>query len=131
MRGCKEKMMKRASVQCWSMVVKKKQGKNESKVRIRKRKKEAEIVCDEEGTSLREAEEKWKKALDEWEKYKQKKKNERDNKMLELHDVELPEETEKEKTKKSKVLKNIKKTLNRNGDFRCITNNVGKGKRGV
>ena len=50
--------------------------------------------------------------------------------MLELHDAELPEEIEKEKTKKSKVLKNIKKTLNRNGDFRYITNNVGKGKKG-
>ena len=74
-------------------------------MRIRKRKKEADIVCDEDGTSLREAEEKWEKALDEWEKCKQKKKKERDNAMLELHDVELLEETEKEKTKKSKVLK--------------------------
>ena len=74
MRGCKEKMKKRAAVQYWSMVVKKKQGKNVSQVRIRKRKKEADIACDEDGTSLREAEEKWEKALDEWEKYKQKRK---------------------------------------------------------
>ena len=49
--------------------------------------------------------------------------------MLELQEVELPVDVEKEKTKKSKVLKNIKKTLNRNRDFRCIDNDVGKGKR--
>ena len=49
--------------------------------------------------------------------------------MLESHEVELPGDTDKEKTKKSKVLKNTKKTLNWNRDFRCITNNLGKGKR--
>ena len=47
--------------------------------------------------------------------------------MLELHDVELPKETEKENKKKSKVC--IKKSLNRNRDFRHVTNNVVKGKR--
>ena len=37
-RGCEEKTMKCGAVMCWNMVVKKKQGKNESNARIRKRK---------------------------------------------------------------------------------------------
>ena len=48
--------------------------------------------------------------------------------MLELHEAELTEEIERENTKKSKVLKNIKKNLNRKGDFRHMTNNAEKGK---
>ena len=44
-----------------------------------------------------------------------------------MHDVELPEGTEEEKAKKSKVLNNMKKTLNRNRDFKCTTQNFGKG----
>ena len=43
-RGCKEKMKKHYALQCWNVVVKKKQGKNESNVRIKRRKKEAEIA---------------------------------------------------------------------------------------
>ena len=56
-RGCKEKIIKLAAVQHWNLVVKKKQGKNKSNVRIRRRKKEAEIVGNEEVTSAGEAEE--------------------------------------------------------------------------
>ena len=37
--------------------------------------------------------------------------------------------TQKKKGQKSKALKNMKKTLNRNRDFRCVNNDVGKKKR--
>ena len=60
--------------------------------------------------------------------WKYNKKKENFNKILELHDVELTEEKEKEKAKKSKVLENTKKTLNINWDFRSVTSSVGKGK---
>ena len=46
-----------------------------------------------------------------------------------MHDVELSKGIEAETLKKSIVLKNTKKTLNRNRDFKCITPNFGKGKR--
>ena len=69
------------------------------------------------------------KALDEWGKHKQNRKEEKDNELLEFHEVDIPVDTEKEKTKKRKVLKSIKKTLNRKRDFRCMTNNVEKGKK--
>ena len=59
-------MMKRADVQCWDMVVKKKQGKNESNVRIKRRKKEAEIAGSENCMSTEGAEEEWQKVVDEW-----------------------------------------------------------------
>ena len=95
MRGCEEKMKKRTAVQHWNMVVKKKQGKNESNVRIKRRKKEAKIAGKEDRISTEEAEEEWQNAVDDWGKYKQNKKEERDKKMLELHEVELPLDTEK------------------------------------
>ena len=46
-------------------------------------------------------------------------KKERDNRILELRDVGLPDEIDKENTKKGKVLKDMKKTLNRNGVQAC------------
>ena len=61
--------------------------KNESNARMRKRKKESEIVGDEEGISLGESQEEWKRELDEWEKHKHNRKKERDNMLLEMHDV--------------------------------------------
>ena len=68
-------------------------------MRIKRRKKEAEIAGNEGCMGIGESEEEWEKDLDELEKYKQNKKEERDNKMLELHEVELPEDAEKERTK--------------------------------
>ena len=44
---------------------KKIQRKSASKVKLNKRKKEAEIAGNKEGGSLREVEEEWQKALDE------------------------------------------------------------------
>ena len=87
------------------------------------------IVGNEEDMSLGEAEDEWQKEFDEGENYKINNKKERDNSILDFHDAELTEEKEKEKTNKSKVLKNAKKYLNRNRDFRCINNNAGKRKR--
>ena len=64
-RECKEKTKKRDALQCWNMVIKKKQGKNESNVRVKRRKKEAEITGNEDSKSIEEAVEEWQKALDE------------------------------------------------------------------
>ena len=69
--------MKHGSVMCWNLVVKKKQGTNVSKVRLNKRKKEAEIAGNEEDGSLRAVEEKWQKVLDEWENHKHNNKKKR------------------------------------------------------
>ena len=55
--------------------------------------------------SIGEAEEKWQKALDELKNCMQNKKKEMDDRMLEIHEVELLEETEKEKTKSAKCSK--------------------------
>ena len=49
--------------------------------------------------------------------------------MLELLDVELPQETEKEKAKEKWSVEKHKETLNIYGYFRHITNNAWKGKR--
>ena len=49
--------------------------------------------------------------------------------MLDLYEVELNEETEKEKEKKFKIIRNIKRTLGKNRDFCHTTNNVKKGKK--
>ena len=45
--------------------------------------------------SIEEAEEEWQNAVDEWKKHKQNEKKERDDGMLEFHEVEFPEDTEK------------------------------------
>ena len=42
-------------MQHWNMVIKKKKGKNESNVRIKRRKKEAEIAGNEDSNSIEEA----------------------------------------------------------------------------
>ena len=55
--------------------------------------------------SLGKAEDEWKKALDEWENCKNNNKKERDNSMLELNNVELPEEKNREIQRKFKFLK--------------------------
>ena len=87
----------------WNLVIKKKKGKNVSAVKLNEG-EEAIIVGNEEDGSLREVEEEQQKALDEQENYKHNKKR-KYNTILDLHNVESPEETEKEKTNKSKVLK--------------------------
>ena len=97
--------MKHDTVMCWNLVVKKKQGTNVSKVRLNEGKKEAEIAGNEEDGSLGAAEEKWQKALNEWDNYKRNNKKEKGHTLLDLHSVELPGETEKENTQKRKVLK--------------------------
>ena len=52
---------------------------------------------------------------------------ERDNMLLHLHEVELNEETEKDKEKRRKLIRNVQRALGRNRDFQCITNGVVKG----
>ena len=54
---CKEKKMKRSASECLTLVVKKKEGKNVSNLKTRKRKKEAKISGDLEHKSLRECKE--------------------------------------------------------------------------
>ena len=48
--------------------------------------------------------------------------------MIELRIVEFSEEVEKVKESKSNILKNTKKPLDRNRDFRSVTHDTGKGK---
>ena len=48
--------------------------------------------------------------------------------LLDFHEVDLNEEIEKE-IEKIKLIRNVKRELGRNRDFRCIINNVGKGEK--
>ena len=112
----------------WKLIVKMKEGKNVSNTKLSKRKKEAELTRNVE-TSLRESKKECLKSLEYWENYKSRKLKERETIILDLNEVELNEEINKEKEKKRKFIRNAKRSLGRNKDFRHITNNVGKGKR--
>ena len=67
--------------------------------------------------------------MDGWNECKNNKTEESENRLLESYYAELPEGTEVEKGKKRKVLRNAKKTLPRNRDFKHVTQNIGKGKK--
>ena len=49
--------------------------------------------------------------------------------LLDSHEVESNEEIEKEKENKREVIRNIKRAVGRNRDFRHMNNNMGKGKK--
>ena len=119
--GGEEKAKKTSAILCWALVVKK-EGKNVSHRHISKRKQEAEILSNVEKI-LREFKEEWVKALEDWKNYKIKRLKEREISLLDLYDVKLHEDTEKEQERKIKTLKNENKALKRNRYFRHITNN--------
>ena len=59
--GCEEKPMKRSDSEYWTLVVKKKEGKKVSNLKISKGKKESKIAYDVEYKISRECKEEWKK----------------------------------------------------------------------
>ena len=71
LRGCKEKAKKRSAMMCLTLVLKIKEGNNASNVQISKRKEETGMLISVK--NLRESEEDWAKALEDWENFKSKK----------------------------------------------------------
>ena len=78
--------------------------------------------------SIEEAEEEWQKEVDEWENTSRIRKR-KGMIFFRVTWSRVSGRCRKRKDKKSIVLKNMKKNLNRNRDFRRVTNDVGKGKR--
>ena len=88
--------MKRSASECWTLAV--------SNLKTRKREKGAKIAGNVEHEKLRECQEEQKKFQISELSAKNKVKDRR-NDMLEIHDAEFSEETEKEAEKKKKMLK--------------------------
>ena len=109
-------------------MIKKKEGKLVSQLNLNKLKKEARLGGNDENKSLSECKNEWLNHQNNGKNLRRKKRN-AENELLESHSVELPEGNEKERKKKKKVLQSIKKNMNRDRYFKCITQNVGKGKR--
>ena len=64
----------------------------------------------------------------EWEKWRENGVQQREKKLLDLHPKELDTE-QLSKKKKRRILKGIKRSLNRKGTFRYISTHIGKGDR--
>ena len=60
-------------------------------------------------------------ARQQWEMVKQKGKEIREAELMDYHPTQLNEEDERYKTKKKKILRGIRKALQRNHEFRYLT----------
>ena len=77
-RGCTEKLMIRSSVKYWTAMIKKKEGKSVSQLRLNKWKKDARLGGNDDNKRLSECKNEWSKALEEWENSRRKKQMQRE-----------------------------------------------------
>ena len=109
-RGWTEKLKIRSSVKYWTAMIKKKEGKSVSQLRLNKWKKDARLEGNDDNKRLSECKNEWSKALEEWENFKEEKNKCKEKETLERHSVELPEGDEKEREKRKKCCKAQRRT---------------------
>ena len=79
--------------------------------------------------SIEEAKEALLIAKHKWDLVKEKGKEMREAELLDYHSTEINDEDKNYKKKKKKIIKGIKKALQRNHEFRYLSRYAGKGKR--
>jgi len=80
----------------------------------------------EQEVNLDEAKRKYNQAKSEWDEFKIKAKEYRESEILDFHTSVIEGETEEIIKYKKKIIKGIKKTMQRNRMFAYLTNNMGK-----
>jgi len=123
-----EKKTARALVLYAKMQIRKLKGVRVDEEVMAKRQKEANLDGIEYNT-IEEAKEALRIARQKWELVKEKGKEIREAELLDYHTNELNVEDIKYKKKKKKIIRGIKRTLQRYHEFRYLSRHAGKGRR--
>ena len=115
-------------VSYWKEIVRKKEGKHVSRVKIQKQKDIAESN-NQQDTTTNKAKVQLRVAIEKWKEHVKKMKKQKEEEILNMQGNTFDDEDENDIKKKDKKLKSKKKTLVRNSDFRYLACNFGKGQK--
>lgn len=122
-----EKRKRRAELLHWKMQLRKAEMKVVGKESMERRKREACLV--EESDDIHRIKECIVKAIEKWNDVIKHGKEIRENELLDHHHSEIACENDDQRKQNEKTLSGIKKSLNKQHAFHCISRHVGKGER--